>query len=57
MHCRDVVWFLKSFSPDFHLVEDPSDSILALVSGFLVPVFAPPGLGDWRICTSLITDL
>ena len=50
-----VVWFLKSFSPDFHLVEDPSDSILALVSGFLVPVFAPLGLGDWRICTSLIT--
>lgn len=50
-----VVWFLKSFSPDLHMVEDPSQSILALVSGFLVPVFSPLGLGDWRICTSLVT--
>ena len=50
-----VVWFLKSFSPGFQLVDDPSDSILALVSGFAAPVFMPLGLGDWRICTSLIT--
>lgn len=28
--------------------------ILAAVSGFLVPVFKPLGLGDWRIVTSLI---
>ena len=50
-----IIWFLKSFSPEFHMVEDPSQSILALVSGFLVPVFSPLGLGDWRICTSLVT--
>ena len=50
-----AVWFLKSFSPDLHMVDDPSQSILALVSGFLVPVFSPLGLGDWRICTSLVT--
>ena len=49
-----VVWFLKTF--DFHLnmVEDSSSSILAAISGFMVPVFRPIGLGDWRMCTSLI---
>ena len=50
-----VIWFLKSFSPSFALVEDPGESILAMISGVLVPVFTPLGLGDWRICTSLIT--
>ena len=50
-----VIWFLKSFSPSFALVEDPGDSILAIVSGVLVPVFTPLGLGDWRICSALIT--
>ena len=35
--------------------EDSSTSILAAVSGLLRPLFAPLGLGDWRICTSLIS--
>ncbi len=50
-----VVWFLKSF--DFRLapVADSKDSILAAVAGFIVPVFKPIGLGDWRIVTSLIS--
>lgn len=26
-----------------------------MLSGLLVPVFRPLGLGDWRICTSLIS--
>ena len=50
-----VVWFLQSFNLHLNLVKDSSDSILALVSGFLVPVFKPLGLGDWRICTALIS--
>ena len=50
-----VVWFLQSFSFRFNLVTDPRDSMLAAVSGLLVPVFRPLGLGDWRICTSLIS--
>ena len=39
----------------FNLVEDSQDSMLAAAAGLLVPVFAPIGLGDWRICTSLIS--
>jgi ferrous iron transport protein B len=50
-----VIWFLQSFSINFTLVEDSKDSILALISSVLVPIFRPIGLGDWRICTSLIT--
>ena len=50
-----VVWFLQSFDLHLNMVEDSAKSILAAVSGFLVPVFQPLGLGDWRICTSLIS--
>ena len=50
-----VVWFLKSFDFHLNLVEDMHQSILATLSGFIAPVFRPLGLGDWRICTSLIT--
>ena len=49
-----VVWFLQSFDLKLNMVEDSADSILATVSGLLVPLFRPLGLGDWRICTSLI---
>ena len=50
-----VVWFLQSFDLHLNMVEDSSTSILAAVSGLLRPLFAPLGLGDWRICTSLIS--
>lgn len=50
-----VVWFLQSFSLHFDLVVDSKDSIMAALSGLIAPIFAPLGLGDWRICTSLIS--
>jgi len=50
-----VVWFLKSFDPHFRYIADSSQSILAAVAGMIAPVFAPLGLGDWRIVTSLIS--
>ena len=37
------------------MVSDSADSMLAMVAGLLVPLFAPLGLGDWRICTALIS--
>ena len=49
------IWFLQSFSLQFDLVTDSHDSILAAVSGLLVPLLKPLGLGDWRIATSLIS--
>ncbi len=50
-----VVWFLQSFNWHFNMVSDSSESILASVAGFIAPVFAPLGLGDWRVVTSLIS--
>ena len=50
-----VVWFLQSFDLHFNLVEDSHESILALAAGAVSPLMRPLGLGDWRICTSLIS--
>ena len=50
-----VIWFLQSFDLHFNLTADSQNSILAVVAGFLAPVFAPLGFGDWRISTALIS--
>jgi ferrous iron transport protein B len=50
-----VIWFLQSFNPHLGLAADPQDSMLAKVAGFIAPVFAPLGFGDWRVVTALIT--
>ncbi len=50
-----AVWFLQSFDIHFNLVEDSAQSLMALIAGYLAPLFKPLGLGDWRICTSLIS--
>ncbi len=50
-----VIWFLQSFDFQMNVVESSEESILATVSGVLAPLLAPIGLGDWRICTALIS--
>lgn len=50
-----VVWFLQSFDLHFNMVTNSVDSILAAISGLITPIFKPLGLGDWRICTALIS--
>ena len=50
-----VVWFLQSFDLHLNMVEDSSESLMAMISGWLVPLLVPLGLGDWRIVTSLIS--
>lgn len=50
-----VVWFLQSFNVHLNLVNDSADSMLAIIAGWLVPLFKPLGMGDWRICTALIS--
>ena len=49
-----VIWVLQSFDWRLQLVE-PGDSMLAAIAGVLAPLFAPLGLGDWRIVTALVT--
>lgn len=50
-----VIWFLQTFDLRLNIVADSKDSILAVVAGWIAPVFAPLGFGDWRISTALIT--
>ena len=50
-----AVWFLKSFDFRLNLVENSHDSMLSAVAGLVSPMFVPLGLGDWRICTALIS--
>ena len=50
-----VVWFLQSFDLHLNVVSDSSESLMAMISGWIVPIFIPLGLGDWRIVTSLIS--
>ncbi len=52
-----IVWFLQHFDTGFNMVTDSQDSILAMIAGWIAPVFAPIGLGDWKLVTSLITGV
>lgn len=50
-----VIWLLQSFDLHFNMVKDSAQSIMAVIAGAFAPLLAPIGLGDWRICTALIT--
>ena len=52
-----VVWFFQSFDFKLNYVEDSSKSIMAMIAGFVSPLFKPIGLDDWRIITSLISGI
>lgn len=49
-----VIWFLQSFDLHFNMVEDSHSSILAVIAGWMSPLFAPLGFDDWRVTTALI---
>lgn len=50
-----AIWFLQSFDFQMNMVESSEESILAMISGVIAPLLKPIGLGDWRICTALIS--
>lgn len=50
-----VIWFLRTFDFGMNMVANPETSMLAAVAGMIAPLFRPLGLGDWRICTALIS--
>ena len=49
-----VIWFLQTFDFQLNPVEDSHTSILAVVAGWISPVFSPLGFDDWRVTTALI---
>ena len=50
-----VIWFLQTFDMHFRVAVDSSQSILAMISGFIAPIFAPLGFGQWQVSTALIS--
>ena len=50
-----IVWALQHFDMRFNMVANQEDSILALLAGFLAPIFIPLGFGSWKMVTSLIS--
>lgn len=52
-----AVWFFEYFNFQLSAVDDPADSMLAAIASVIAPIFAPLGLGDWRISTALITGI
>lgn len=51
-----VIWLLLNFGPS-GFTQDMSDSFGAWVGKWLVPVFAPIGLGFWQIAVALIAGI
>lgn len=49
------IWFLQTFDLRFNIVTESKDSILAILAGYIAPIFNPLGFGDWRISTALIS--
>ena len=46
-----VMWFLGGFGFEnggFDLVEESGNSLLAVIGGFIAPLFAPLGFGEWQ---------
>lgn len=48
-----VIWVLRTFDFRFTMVSDSGDSMLALIAGFISPIFRPLGFGIWQIVTAL----
>ena len=50
-----IIWFLQTFDLRFNIVAESKESILAILAGYIAPIFNPLGFGDWRISTALIS--
>ena len=50
-----IIWFLQTFDLRFNIVTESKESILAILAGYIAPIFSPLGFGDWRISTALIS--
>ena len=50
-HACVVMWFLGGFGFEnggFGLVEESGNSLLAVIGGFIAPLFVPLGFGEWQ---------
>lgn len=55
-----ILWFLQGFGfvdGVFSMVEDNNHSLLAAIGGFIAPIFAPLGFGNWQGAVATFTGL
>jgi ferrous iron transport protein B len=52
-----IIWLLQSFSTDFRMIGDSSQSILAAVGRQIAPLFSLCGFGSWKTTVALLTGL
>ncbi|HML49775.1 MAG TPA: nucleoside recognition domain-containing protein, partial [Clostridia bacterium] len=55
-----LIWFLASFGTTdgaFGMVEDINTSILAVIGGFVAPLFSPLGFGNWQSTVATLMGL
>ncbi len=50
-----VIWFLQTFDFQFNMVVNGEGSMLAVIAGWIAPLFKPIGLGEWQIVTALVS--
>lgn len=50
-----VIWLLQTFDFRFHMVDNGEGSMLAVIAGFLAPLFDPMGLGQWQTVTAFVS--
>ena len=50
-----LIWMMQTFSFNFSIVENPSNSILAGIGRFIAPIFRPLGFGDWISAVAIFT--
>lgn len=50
-----LIWFLRSFTPQFTYTGNMHVSILAVLASLLLPVFIPLGIRSWEAVVALIT--
>lgn len=56
--CCVITWALVSYgfnADGFGLVQEVNDSLLATIGGFIAPIFAPLGWGNWQATASALS--
>jgi ferrous iron transport protein B len=52
-----ALWFLQSFDGALRYTDDTAQSLLAIIGGFIAPVFTPLGFGTWQAAVAILTGL
>ena len=50
-----LVWFMQSYSWRMQAVDDPSQSILAIIGGLIAPLLIPLGFIGWQAAAAVLT--